>query len=60
MILKIGQNFTGKCVAQVSVPSYYFRCTCVRMFTSNPVPKIVTLYGHLRDTFAGKISTTFP
>ena len=22
-------------------------------------PKIVTWYGHLRDTFAGKISTTF-
>ena len=28
-------------------------------FISNPVPKIVTWYGHLRDTFAGKILTTF-
>ena len=28
-------------------------------FVPSTVPKIVTWYGHLRDTFAGKILTTF-
>ena len=68
IFLKSGRIFTGISVAQVSVPSYYFRKqrrVTTNIFIGKPRDiyrrslKIATWYGHLRDTFAGKNLTTF-